>query len=80
MAATNYYLGLKRGQNLMDVVAATSTGGTATDIELRIQINDGTNATGITKKDVFLLLEILEQYVNSNAFTGGSPGTDLPAL
>ncbi len=81
MAATNYYLGLKRGasNNPGNVVIGTSTGGTAADVEVRIQINDGSNATNITRKDVVLLLELIENFVEQGGISG-SLGTDLPAL
>ena len=80
MAAVNYYLGLKRGApfNVNGVSAATTSAGTAADVEVRIQINDGSNATGITRLDVQKLLEILEAFVES----GGKnhDGQFLPPL
>ena len=80
MPAVNYYLGLKRGDsnNPGNVVAGTATIGTAADVELRIQINDGVTATNITIKDVILLLEQFEQYVTQRGITGAL-GTNLPA-
>lgn len=81
MAAVNYYLGLKRGYgtNPGAVVYNTSSGNTAADVELRIQINDGSNATGITRKDVLLLIDVLEDFIVQGGITGDA-GTDLPAL
>lgn len=78
MAALNYYLGLARGanNNIYNVTAGTSTAGTAVDVELNIQINNGSTATGITKKDVKLLVETLLGYLLSN----GVAGADLPPL
>lgn len=81
MAAVNYYLGLKRGDLFREgqVQAGTATVGTAVDVELRIQTNDGSNATGITRQDVKLLLKELIAYIEQ----GGVPGigaTYLPIL
>ena len=80
MAAVNYYLGLKRGasMNLDQVVAATTTSGTAVDVEVRIQINDGTNATNITILDTYKLLEIIEAYVKQRGMAGNL-GVDISA-
>ncbi len=81
MAATNYYLGLKRGDNNNpgNVVAGTASGGTAADTEVRIQINDGVTATNITRKDVVLNLQNIIHYIEQGGITG-SLGVDLPAL
>lgn len=80
MAADNRYLGLKRGApfNIGLVVAGASTAGTAVDVELRMQINDGSNATGLTRLDVLKIMEILEAYIES----GGKnhAGVNLPAM
>ena len=81
MAAVNYYLGLKRGKqgtNAGDVVIATSTQGTAVDVELRIQINDGVNPTNIKNIDVLMIIEAFEYFVTTRGVPG-SLGTDLPA-
>ncbi len=80
MPAVNYYLGLKRGDsnNPGNVVAGTSTIGTAADVEVRIQIDNGTNTTGITRKDVAILLEMIERYVEQDGISG-SLGAFLPA-
>jgi hypothetical protein len=80
VAAVNYYLGMKRGADMkpVNVVIGTATAGTAVDVEVRIQINDGSNATNITRKDAIVILERIEQYINSGGFP--SLGTDLPAL
>ncbi len=78
MAAVNYYLGLKRGApfNVNNVSFGTNTVGTAADVEVRIQVNDGSNATGINRLDVIKLLEIIE-----GAIAGGGnnhAGANLP--
>lgn len=80
MAALNYYLGIKRGANMqmVSVVAGTSSGNTAADVEVRIQINDGSNATNITRKDVVVALEQIEQWIMDGGLNHA--GANLPAL
>lgn len=80
MAAVNYYAGLKRGgsNKVFDVVSGTSSAGTAVDIEVRMQINDGTNATGITSLDVELALAAIREYINSSGVNHA--GANLPPL
>jgi hypothetical protein len=80
MAAVNYYLGLKRGApfNVHNVAAALTSAGTAADVELRIQINDGATATGITRLDVQKLLEIIEAFVEGGG--RNHDGQFLPPL
>lgn len=82
MAAVNYYLGLARGQsgNLGNVVVGTVSNGTNSDVEVRVQVNNGTNATGITRLDVLTLLEDIKHYIMSNGIPKGEAGTDLPVL
>ena len=87
MAANNFYLGLTIANanvtNMENVVGITSVnagpaGGTAADIELRIQTDTGTGPTVIKRKDVVQALYVLLAYVES----GGSAhaGTYLPGL
>lgn len=80
MAALNYYLGLQRGaaNNPNLVVAGTASAGTAVDVEVRLQINNGSNATGLTKKDAVILMDVLEDFINSNGTNHG--GANLPAI
>lgn len=80
--AVNYYLGIARGktQNPGNVAISTSATGTAADVEVRIQIDNGTSTTGITKDDVIMALRNFEQYIIGNGIPGGAPGTDLPKL
>lgn len=80
--AVNYYLYVARGKTDQpgNVTSATASGGTAGDIELRMQIDNGTGTTGLTKKDVLLAMELFEQYILSNWPTGSGQGTNLPAL
>jgi hypothetical protein len=80
MAAVNYYLGVKRGAalNVNRVVAGTATSGTAVDVEVRLQINDGSNATGLTRKDAKIALEILEAFIESGG--NNHDGANLPAI
>jgi hypothetical protein len=81
MAALNYYLGLKRGasNNPGNVVSGTTSGGTAADVEVRMQINNGSSGTGLTRKDVILLLEQIEEFIEQGGITGQA-GANLPAL
>lgn len=80
MAAVNYYIGLKRGGDLKQssVTSGTATAGTAVDVEVRIQINDGSNATGITRNDVVLILEEVEAWIVSGGLNHA--GANLPVL
>ncbi len=79
MAAVNYYLGVKKGASAIQgqVVAAASTAGTAVDVEIRIQINDGATATGISKKDTLLALDVIIKWINENGLNHA--GAFLPA-
>lgn len=78
--AVNYYLGLRRDQQHQGAVAVgTTTGGTNADVEVRIQIDNGTTTTGMTKMDTVRLLRLIEQYIESNGVPGGLPGSSLPS-
>jgi len=79
MAALNYYLSLRRGANMRPekVVAGTSPLGITADVEVNIQINDGSVATGIRRKEVIQLLKVIEAYINDGGVQGA--GTYLPA-
>ncbi len=76
----NYYLGLKMGaaMNPNLVVMATSTQGSSVDVEVRIQIDNGTSTTGITRLHVLKLLEIIEANIESGG--NNHDGQNLPAL
>jgi hypothetical protein len=79
----NYYIGYKRGSSAAEgdtVDVGTTTGGTAVDVEVRIQIDNGTSTTGITRLDVRLLLEKIIRLMNSNSLQFPPVGTDLPKL
>lgn len=80
--AVNYYLGIARGQteNPGNVVARTSSGATAADVELRMQIDNGTGLTGLTKLDVDKALCLFRTYILSNWPTASGQGVDLPPL
>jgi hypothetical protein len=80
MAALNYYLGVKRGAgNQPDlVVAGQASAATAVDVEVRIQINDGTDETGITRKDVNTALCTIEGFINGGGLNHA--GANLPKL
>ena len=79
MAALNYYLGLKRGldANIGNVVAGTASNGTGSDIELRMQADPGTGATGLTRKDVNEAVQVFLAFINSGGPDGA--GGNLPA-
>lgn len=79
MAATNFYLGLKRGDgaNPGAVVAGSTSNGANSDVEVRIQTNNGTAATGITRLDTVKLLDTIRRYIMGNNPSGGA---DTPAL
>ena len=76
----NYYIGMKRGDpfNIQAVQTGTTTLGSAADVELRMQIDNGTTTTGLTRKDVLIIMEILEGFIESGGLqhAGGS----LPAI
>lgn len=80
MAAQNFYIGVKRGQNMIldNVVSGTSSAGTAVDVEINMQLNDGTNAIGLTRQDVNLAIEILRAFINSGGVNAA--GANLPPL
>ena len=79
MAAVNYYLGVKRNAllNVNNVVAGTATAGTAVDVEVRLQINDGSNATGLLRLDAIKALEVIEAVIQSGGLNHA--GANLPA-
>ena len=78
--AINLYLSMVRGKiNLANVTANAVTQATSADIELRMQTNNGSNATGLTRDDVIQSLRTMEQWLLSNGIPGGSAGTNLPA-
>ncbi len=74
----NYYLGLKRGDNFRpeEVVAGTTSAGSAVDVEVNIQIDNGTGLTGIRRKEVVQLLKIIKAYIIQGGLQGA--GTYLP--
>ena len=78
MAALNYYLGLQRGANFRpeEVTAGTSSAGTAVDVEVNIQINNGSTDTGIRRKEVIQILKVIKAYIQSGGLQGA--GTYLP--
>jgi len=78
MAAVNYYLGVKRGAalNVNQVTIGSATAGTAVDVEVRVQINDGSNATGINRFDVLKALEVIEAAIESGG--NNHAGASLP--
>jgi hypothetical protein len=85
MAANNFYLGLKMGDehNIDKVQASASSNsgpgaGTAAEVEVRIMTDPGTGANNITCKDVVEKLLTIVEFINSKNPTNG--GANLPAL
>lgn len=80
MAALNYYIGVKSGDglNLGAVQAGTSSVGTAVDVEVRLQINDGSQDTSLTRMRALVALETIERFINSGGLNAA--GADLPPL
>ena len=76
----NYYMAVRRGvnNNPGSVTFATTTQGASADVELRMQIDNGTSTTGLTIMDVMKILELFEQTVVQRGITGNL-GLDLPA-
>lgn len=75
----NYYLAIPRGKYaLANVTSAAVSQATSADIELRMQIDNGTGLTGLTREDVVAAMRTMESYLLSNGIPGGSPGTNLP--
>lgn len=80
MAALNYYLGVKSGDGVNPglVQAGTSSVGTAVDVEVRLQINDGSQDTSLTKLRALIALESIERFIESNGLNAA--GANLPPL
>lgn len=80
MPALNYYVGVKRGDNAnpFKVTSGTTSAGTGADVEIRMQLNDGTNAIGLTRKDVHTLSCVLLDFIESGGFNHA--GANLPPL
>ncbi len=80
--AVNYYLGFARGKSNQpgNILTGIAPSGTAADVEVRMQIDNGTGLTGLTKDDVVMAMEMMKQYVLSNGVPGGAVGTNLPKL
>lgn len=72
----DFFYGVNRGKGVrpQDVTVGTATGGT--DVELRVA-----QGASLTKKDVILILETLENFILSNGVgTTTGPGVDLPPI
>lgn len=72
----NYYWSMKRGDNNnpYSITAGTSTVGATADIELRMQIDNGTSTTKLTRLDVKKALETMLAGIE-----GGVNSSFLPA-
>ena len=75
----NYYLGLSRGSDFRPekVVAGTTSAGSTVDVEVNIQIDNGTALTGIRRQEVLQILKVIEGYIQQGGLQGA--GTFLPA-
>lgn len=81
MAALNYYIGFRRGAlsaNPFLATTGTASAGTAVDLEVRIQMDNGSGPTGMTCKDVNILLDAIEGFVNSDGLNHA--GANIPPL
>lgn len=57
----------------------SGTSSTATDfIELRWQSDTGSGATGVTRQDILIALEVFERFIIEGGITGN--GADVPVL
>lgn len=76
----NYYIGVKMGDplNVNNVQTGTSTLGSAADVELRMQIDNGTSTTGLTRLHALKCMEILEAFIESGG--NNHDGQFLPKL
>ncbi len=76
----NYYIGAKRGSTDSpgDITSGTSSAGSAVDVEIRMQIDNGSGVTGLTRLDTNEIGEMLLAYLNQGGQNGA--GTNLPAF
>jgi len=59
-------------------VVGTAPAGTGEDVELNIQIVNGSTPTAINASEVVKLLRLIERYLVSNGIQNSTAGTDLP--
>lgn len=79
----NYYIGIARGaiqKGDGNVSVSATTQGTAVDVEVRLQIDNGTKKTGLLELDAEIMLRTIMNYIIGNGIAGGQKGTDLPVL
>jgi len=78
--ATNLFLGLARGDSLLtEPVTGAASNGTSSDVEVRIQTNNGVSNTNITRSEAVLLLQQIISFIESGGQGPGS-GSGLPAF
>ena len=65
-------------QAAVAAIALAGNGQTNTDVELRMQIDNGTAATGLTRQKAELLVEVLQRFIDQGG--QGHQGADVPAL
>ena len=72
----NYYIGIARGNDQINVdqlTVGTATAGASVDIEVRIQINNGTGLTNLNAADVIFALEMFKLYIlEGNPWSSGA--------
>lgn len=81
--ATDHFVSIPKrelpGGVLDNSALHSGTSSTAADfIELRWQSNDGSDPTGVTKKDILVALEVFERFIIEGGIV--SDGTDVPAM
>jgi hypothetical protein len=80
MAALDYYLGASRGSDLKRIsfYQGTTSDGASVDVELRMQMNNGTVATNLTRKDVIIILTAMIAFLQDGGVN--KSGTNLPPV
>lgn len=79
--AVNYYISLVKGQvNNPGLVVSGSSSTATADVELRMQTNNGTIPTKLTRQDVHNMVCTLLQFLDAqgNARGGGAPAYNGP--
>lgn len=68
MAASNFYLGLRRGDgsDVAKLVRGNASNGSNSDIELRIQLRNEAGKTNLTRAEVLEAIEGLKSFIAIN--------------
>lgn len=79
MALTEKFAGLMRGQDGQVDSVVTGTSSTSTlNVEIRVQTDDGTAVTGITRSEVARLLDTIARFYEQGGLNHA--GANLPVL